>query len=659
MSDGEFSDTNFDDYSPAVLPDGVRKEVISEADDKKAKKPRPGDEVTIDYSGVLASSGIEFESLHSRDAPFTFTLGQSEVIKGWDLGVATMKKGERAKFTMEPEFAYGEDGREPSVPPHSTVVFTIELVSWVKKEDLFQDKSVIKSLWEEGSGYEHPKKGKEVRIAINAVAESGAVLHDRSGADYVLGSDEFGSLGKAVDKALRGMLKGERCSLKCLKGSVHQEEVKIGLTLEEIYNVEDVSWAKDSSVMKKRLSEGEGHQRPQDCCRVEIVVESVTDKAGNACPGFSGPQQVRFLSGNGDVCDALESAVSHMKKGERAAITSVASKAVSPSLGFAEVTSDAVVFTVEVVDFSTMPNHQNLHEEDKVMLASRQKDVGAQLYKKQRFELALEKYKKVVEGLHDTNKWSDECKQEAKELKKAAKLNQAACFLKMGNLASTLSTCNEILRDEPYNVKALFRRAKAHHGRSEVVEALRDLEKTLEYDPENAEAKALLPHVKKAKKLADKESQDTFSKMCQGFGKLGSGKENHKPPPNEKPIEPPKEKSDEVAVTFRMRDPEVGEDEQLRVVGAAEVLGAWDQEKSVELQLLPPVFAPPTGSGRAPKVEKIWEATVDIPQGEGRAEYRYLVRGPGGDRLEPGVHAVHLAGMGGSRQRCTDYWKNA
>merc|ERR1719379_1905971 len=92
----------------SALPEGITKEVITEAPAASWKKPKKGDEVEVHYVGTLESDGSKFDSSRDRGQPFKFTLGTGSVIKGCDLGVATMKKGETSKFTISPEFGYGE-----------------------------------------------------------------------------------------------------------------------------------------------------------------------------------------------------------------------------------------------------------------------------------------------------------------------------------------------------------------------------------------------------------------------------------------------------------------------------------------------------------------------------------------------------------------------
>lgn len=86
-----------------------------------------GDTVTVNYVGTL-DDGTKFDSSYDRKQPFTFLLGNGDVIKGWDLGVAGMKVGGKRELTIPPELGYGAQANGP-IPPNSTLHFTIELLS--------------------------------------------------------------------------------------------------------------------------------------------------------------------------------------------------------------------------------------------------------------------------------------------------------------------------------------------------------------------------------------------------------------------------------------------------------------------------------------------------------------------------------------------------
>jgi len=75
----------------------------------------------VHYTGTL-EDGTKFDSSVDRGDPFEFTLGHSQVIKGWDIGVATMKKGEKVQLKLRQDYAYGESGSPPTIPPGATLV---------------------------------------------------------------------------------------------------------------------------------------------------------------------------------------------------------------------------------------------------------------------------------------------------------------------------------------------------------------------------------------------------------------------------------------------------------------------------------------------------------------------------------------------------------
>jgi len=90
--------------------------------------PQPGQTVVVHYTGCF-TDGQKFDSSLDRNDPFSFVLGQGQVIAGWDLGFAKMKVGDKAKLTIPPELAYGREGYPGAIPPNATLVFEVELLA--------------------------------------------------------------------------------------------------------------------------------------------------------------------------------------------------------------------------------------------------------------------------------------------------------------------------------------------------------------------------------------------------------------------------------------------------------------------------------------------------------------------------------------------------
>lgn len=189
---------------------GVLKEIIKEGVGEET--PTLGCNVTVHYTGTLLD-GTKIDSSRDRNEPFKFDLKKGNVIKAWDIGVATMKKGEIAMLTCAPDYAYGAKGSPPNIPPDSTLKFEIEMIDWIG-EDLSPEKdgSIERHELVHGTRMVFPQDGALVDIHLTGMYE-GKVFEDRD-VQFSLGEGEDCGVIEGVEKALEKFRKGEKSRLK-------------------------------------------------------------------------------------------------------------------------------------------------------------------------------------------------------------------------------------------------------------------------------------------------------------------------------------------------------------------------------------------------------------------------------------------------------------
>jgi peptidylprolyl isomerase len=89
---------------------------------------KSGDQLSVQYVGVLFKDGKEFDSSWANGKkPFQFGLGGGQVIPGWDQGLAGMKVGGRRKLIIPADLAYGAQGSPPKIGPNEALIFDIDL----------------------------------------------------------------------------------------------------------------------------------------------------------------------------------------------------------------------------------------------------------------------------------------------------------------------------------------------------------------------------------------------------------------------------------------------------------------------------------------------------------------------------------------------------
>jgi len=277
--------------------------------------------------------------------------------------------------------------------------------------------------------------------------------------------------------------------------------------------------------LKKTLKEGDGWDTPREESKVTVrITGRLLDAHGEPSTVFDPEHDFEFTLGEEQVLEGIEVCVESMKKGERVLLT------LHPRYAFGEKghaekhvpPHTRVQYDIELVEFVKEKESWDMNAEEKFEAAVNRKNEGNELFKKNKVQRALKKYKKAVTILDSESGMSDQEKAKAKELKLPLYLNLAACKLHTKEYSEVKENCKKALDIDSNSIKALLRRGKAYIELDEWESAKQDLNQALEVDPKNVDVKKELARLQK--KIADQNAKD--KKTYQGlFEKLSKMEE--------------------------------------------------------------------------------------------------------------------------------------
>jgi FKBP-type peptidyl-prolyl cis-trans isomerase FkpA len=114
------------DHEPTMTSSGLQFIDLAVGSGAEAQA---GQVVRVHYTGWL-TNGTKFDSSVERNRPFEFKLGNGDVIKGWDLGVAGMRVGGKRRLIIPPDLGYGARGAGGIIPPNAQLIFDVELLAY-------------------------------------------------------------------------------------------------------------------------------------------------------------------------------------------------------------------------------------------------------------------------------------------------------------------------------------------------------------------------------------------------------------------------------------------------------------------------------------------------------------------------------------------------
>ncbi|XP_058003190.1 70 kDa peptidyl-prolyl isomerase isoform X3 [Hevea brasiliensis] len=404
-----------------------------------------------------------------------------------------------------------------------------------------------KKILKKGISWQTPFPGDEVEVHLSGHVEGGACLDSTrdKGVPFIFKLGQ-GEVIKGLDDGAATMKKGERAIFKVPPNLAYEEAGSPPLIPSNaalFFDVEMLSWssirdiAGDGGILKRIIKEGEGWATPRDGDKVLVKYEAGLENGLLVSKSEEGEE---FHIGDGYLCPAFGKAVKTMRKGEEAELSVKCSYQINEGLDRAIMTmkkgeqalvrvsaeylsgheisgmfpaNSVLHYEVELIDFIKEKPFWKMGAFEKLEACERKKMDGNALFKAEKFWRASKKYEKATNYIDFDHSFTDDQKCLAKGLRLLCNLNNAACKLKLGEYLEASRLCTKVLEQEPFNIKALFRRSQAYLKTLELEKAEDDINRALTIDPNNRDVKLVYKELKDKQREYVKYQADFFSTM--------------------------------------------------------------------------------------------------------------------------------------------------